>query len=222
MSKTKITASLVLLMAATLILAACQQNTPVAPTIDANAIYTQAAATVAAGLAQTQQALPSPTPTPPPPTPTVTMIVNPTATLNQPGPGNETPTATQAVVLTPMPTNTPAVAQPSVADKAEWVSQSPVDGTEVGKKDVITVKYVLKNVGKTTWTPKYTFRYYAGDKMGSPNDLNLTKEVKPNETVEIVFQLTAPDKSGETNTVWVLTNADGVNFFSVYLKLVVK
>lgn len=222
MLKTRVSAVLILVLAATFILAACQQATPTAPTLDANAIYTQAAATVAAGLAQTQQS--QPTNTPPPPTPTNTMIVNATATLSQPGPGNETPLATGTVVgLTPVPTNTVAVAQPpATGDKAEWVSQDPADNTVVGKKDVVTVRYVLKNSGTTTWTKAYTLRYYAGDRMGSFNDLNMTKEVKPNETVEILFQLTAPDSAKTTSTVWVMTNAEGVNFYSVYLKLNVQ
>jgi len=55
--------------------------------------------------------------------------------------------------------------------------------------------------------------------MGSPNDLNLLKEVKPNETVEIVFEATAPSKLGKTNTIWVLTNAEGQNFYSVFMDL---
>lgn len=221
MLKKKAFASLAIILVATLILAACQQATPVAPTLDANAIYTQAAATVAAGLAQTQQAQPSPTTQPP--TPTNTMEV-PTASVAQPGPGNETPTVTPTgLVFTPIPTNTQAsVAQPSTGDKAELVSQSPADNTVVGKSDVVTVKFVMKNVGTTTWTTAYTFRYYAGDKMGSPNDLNLTKTVAPNETVEIILPLTAPSSAGNTNTIWVLTNAQGVNFSSVFLILVVQ
>jgi len=55
--------------------------------------------------------------------------------------------------------------------------------------------------------------------LGSPNDLNLTKEVKPNQTVEIIFEATAPSAKAKTNSIYVLTNAEGQNFYSVFLAL---
>jgi hypothetical protein len=224
MFKLKIKTGLMLVLVASFVLAACQQATPAAPTLDANAIYTQAAATVAAGLAQTQAS--QPTATTQPATPTFTNIpstnLTPTSTL-QPGTVSETllpgtPSATVSV-LTMVPTATGSGALPSVADKAEWVSQTPTDKTQVTKNSKFLIKYVFKNAGQTTWTTKYTFRYYAGNKLGSPNDLNLIKDVKPNETVEILFEATAPAEKGVTNTIWVLSNADGVNFYSVFLDL---
>jgi hypothetical protein len=47
----------------------------------------------------------------------------------------------------------------------------------------------------------------------------MTKEVKPNDTITFTFAVNIPTKTGETNTVWVMTNAEGLNFYSVYLKL---
>lgn len=227
MFKMKIKTGLMLVLVASFILAACQQATPAAPTLDANAIYTQAAATVAAGLAQTQAS--QPTATTQPATPTLTNIpstnLTPSATL-QPGtvsetllPGTPSATAGTVTALTVVPSATRSAAQPSVPDKAEWVSQTPTDKTQVTKNSKFIIKYVFKNAGTTTWTTKYTFRYYAGNKLGSPNDLNLIKDVKPNETVEILFEATAPAEKGVTNTIWVLSNADGVNFYSVFLDL---
>lgn len=224
MLRIKTTTGLLLILMAAVILAGCQQATPVAPTMDANAIYTQAAATVAAGLAQTQASQPSATPQPATATPTPTNQVE--ATVAQPGPTNGTPAGTTpgaptatVLVLTPIATNTKSAPQSSVPDKAEWVSQSPTDNSQIQVNSKFLVKYVFKNTGTTTWTTAYTFRYYAGDKMGSPNDLNLTKEVKPNQTVEIVFEATAPSTKAKTNSIFVLTNADGQNFYSVFLAL---
>jgi len=225
MLRFKTTTGLSVMLAAAFILAACQQATPVAPTLDANAIYTQAAGTVAAGLAQTQASQSTNTPEPATATPTATQMVE--STVAQPGPGDATqaagvtpgvPTAT-VLVLTPVATNTQSAPQASVPDKAEWVSQSPTDNTEIQVNSKFLIKYVFKNTGTTTWTTGYTFRYYAGEKMGSPNDLNLTKEVKPNQTVEILFEATGPSKAGKTNTIWVLTNAEGQNFYSVFMDL---
>ena len=63
------------------------------------------------------------------------------------------------------------------------------------------------------------FRFFGGEQMGAPNDLNLLKEVKPGESVEILFKMIAPDTKKNTETVWVLTNAEGQNFYNVFLKL---
>ena len=90
MLRSKTTTGLSVILAAAFILAACQQATPVAPTMDANAIYTQAAATVAAGLAQTQASQPSSTPAPATATPTGTATQALNATVAQPGPGGGT------------------------------------------------------------------------------------------------------------------------------------
>ena len=67
MIKKNILAGLIVLVAGSLLLGACSaQQTPTAvPTVDANAIYTQAAQTVQAGMAQTEAAQPA-TPTTPP------------------------------------------------------------------------------------------------------------------------------------------------------------
>jgi hypothetical protein len=81
------------------------------------------------------------------------------------------------------------------------------------------VTFVLKNTGTTTWTKDYQFRFYAGDQMNAPKDLNLTKEVKPNESIEILFTMIAPGEKKNTNSVWVLSNANGQNFYNVFLAL---
>ncbi len=75
MTKKNILAGLILLVAGSLLIAACtpQQTPTTAPTIDANMIYTQAAETVQAGLAQT--------PVPPTSAPTETVAAA-TATMD--------------------------------------------------------------------------------------------------------------------------------------------
>jgi hypothetical protein len=226
--KNKVLTGITVLVIAAFTLAACATPTaPAAPTADANAVYTQAAATVAVGLTQTAEKNPPPTATTAPPTTTPTMVA-PTATQ-----GNATQaatatqasgavqaTATTASGTTPVPTATKASAPaPTTGDKAEWVSQSPVDSTKIQKNATFNVTFVLKNTGTTTWTTKYAFRFYGGDQLDAPNDLNLTKEVKPGESAEILFTLIAPSSPKITNTVWVLSNADGANFYNVFLKL---
>lgn len=220
MYKKTIFLGITLLAICATILAACSApGTPVAPTVDANAIYTQAAATVSAGLAMTQAALPSSTPTTAPTqtlAPTATQAVAlPTLDINASGTQTAlTPSATPLISLTkvaPPPAKSP--------DKAEWVSQSPADKTKIQKGSTFTATFVMKNTGTTTWNKTYTMRYYAGDKMEAPNDLNMTKEVKPGDTIQFTFQMRAPNTVKDTNTVFVLSNPDGANFYSFYINL---
>jgi len=55
-------------------------------------------------------------------------------------------------------------------------------------------------------------------RFGSP-DIKFPKDVKPNESVDLTLSMKAPNRAGEFNTVWVLTNADGANFYTLYLKI---
>lgn len=191
--------------------------TQTVPTTDPVAAYTQAAATVAANLTQDAMSNPQPTATPEPPTNTPPPA-EPSAT---PTLDPALPTATSvAGTSAPVPSATKAAGSvPTVPDQAELIGQSPEDNTVMALNHVFNTQFTLKNTGTTTWTTAYTLRYYAGEKMGAPNDLNLTKEVKPGESITILFQMTAPSTKMDTNTVFVLTNKDGVNFYSMFVKL---
>jgi hypothetical protein len=227
-------AGLTLLLAVSLLLGACSAQPPVVPTatVDANAIYTQAAATVQAGIAQTEAARPTTAPTQTPaPTNTVvdpTLAAGLTATAKavlQPPSGPTAtlapgmPTATKAFAL---PTATLKVVAPAPAktgDKAELSGQSPSDGTSIPKSASFDMNIVLKNVGTTTWSTRYALVYYAGDQLGSPNDFNMPHEVKPGETVKLVFPMTTPDSTGKKKIIWAVRNADGVNFYDLWLEI---
>lgn len=223
---------LIILLAGSLLIGACSpaQPTTTAPTIDANMIYTQAAETVQASIAQTMASQPTAAPT---------QTVAPTNTMDpnmsngmtqtaqavlQPGTaGTAAPTlAGQPTSSVLIPTATSAVVAPPPAatgDKAELSGQTPTDGTNVQKNATFTNTIVLKNVGTTTWTTKYALAFYAGDRMGSPNDFNMPHEVKPNETVRLVFDMKADGSTGKKRTIWALRNAEGVNFYDMWLEL---
>jgi len=236
MSKKNILAGLIILVVGSLLISACsaQQATTPAPTVDANLIYTQAAETVQASIAQTDAVKPPTATQEPQMEPTNTMdpnmaaamtatanaVLNPANAENTPAAGEATPTV--QFTLAPLPTATSAVvSNPPAAtgDKAELVGQDPDDGTSVGKKDVVTTRLTFKNTGTTTWTKAYKLVFYAGDRMGSPYDLNLREEVPPNGETTLTFEMTAPDSAGQKRIIWVLQNPDGVNFYSLYLEL---
>ncbi len=227
MTKKKLLAGLILLAVGSLLIAACsaKQPTTTSPTIDANAIYTQAAQTVQAGLAQTEVVQPT-APATETVQPTNTMDANMVAALTSTAqsvmPGNATATvagqataaATKTLVVLPTATKAVVGSQPkNTGDQASLFAQDPPDGATAHKNDIITVRLTLKNTGTTTWIKgRYALVYYAGDKMGSPNDFQMTKDVKPGDTIQLIFTLTAPDSAGTKKIIWVVQNADGVNF----------
>lgn len=228
MDKKSLLSAFSALMVFGLILSACtSQATPEAPTLDANAIYTQAAETVAAGLALTQQAMPTSTVTPIPPATATPTVINAQAT--QPGP-DATAAATQAaggdVTATLQPSLTPmgaiATAAPATSgDKMEWITNTPADNSKVQKGSFIEVFFTIKNTGTTTWTGDYTIRYFAGDTLGTRPVINFpVQEVKPGETVKLPLgTLQAPQEAKATMTWWKITNAEGKNFGDVTLEL---
>jgi hypothetical protein len=239
MTKKHTLVGLIILVAGSLLITACnaQQPTTTEPTVDANMIYTQAAQTVQAGIAQTAASQPTATMTEmPAPTNTTDPLISAgmTATsqaILQPGTaGTAAPTQSGTTAGQPtlssttsvLPTATSAVVAPPPAatgDKAELTGQTPTDGTSIQKNATFTNTIVLKNVGTTTWTTAYQLVYYAGDRMGSPGDFNMPHEVKPNETVRLVFDMKADANPGTKRTIWAVQNANGVNFYDMWLEI---
>jgi hypothetical protein len=235
MTKKQTLIGLIILVAASLLIAACSgpQATPEIPTVDANTIYTQAAETVQAGFSQTEAANPTAEPTQPPAatntmepetvsgmTATANAILQPAAVAS-PTLSAGQPTLALATAAVGLPTATSAVVAPppqATGDKAELSGQTPTDGTNIQKNASFTTTIVLKNIGTTTWTPSYALTFYAGDQMGSPKDFNMPHDVKPNESVRLVFDMKASDSTGSKRTIWAVRNADGVNFYDLWLE----
>jgi hypothetical protein len=223
------------LVAVTMLVTACSgpQTTPTtAPTIDAKLIYTQAAQTVQAGQALTQAAKP--------PTVTPTQAMPPTATMDaamaqgltataeavlKAGGATATPTgqagvtiptATLAAGIIPTATKSNA-ALPPIADKCEWVSNSPSDNTKLTKNSAFDAVIKVKNSGTTTWNTKYAMRYYAGERMAVPSDYFIQKEVKPNEVYTFQFEMKTPSSTGKKEVLIVIQNPDGRNMCFINL-----
>jgi hypothetical protein len=123
-----------LILLAAVVLAACGPSTPPTPTLDANAVITQVAQTVEAGLAQTQAALPSLTPT---------NTVQPTATA----------TITPAITSTPFTINTPTFSAPLPGttggpDKLKFVEDVTIpDGTVFKAGEGFDKTWKIENIG---------------------------------------------------------------------------
>lgn len=204
----KIRGGILLTVLLLLTLAACS-NPNATPTISPEMVYTQAAQTVAAGLTQT-------------------AVLVPTATSTSTPPPTNTPAPTQAVTATSADATTPVtLASPTRStgpDKAEWVAQSPGDGTVFAAGEDFTLVWTVKNTGSTTWTTDYQLRFYLGDASlrFKASDIKLPKEVKPNDTVDLSLWMEAPFNAGDYTTIWVLSTNEGVNFYPLTFTLKVS
>lgn len=195
--------TVVLLTAVIAGISACSAATPAVPTQNPDSLVTQAAQTVAAQFTQTAAAAPQatsttePTITPVPPTPT-TAVEQPT----QPPAATNTPPA-------PAKPNQPAVTD----DNASFVADVTVpDGTGAVAGSVFPKTWRIKNTGKTTWTAAYTLVFIDGERMNAPDKIDMPKEVRPGETVDLTVNLTAPTKAGSYQAFYRLRNASGQYF----------
>ncbi len=188
-----------------LTLAACSPGSQAAPTIDANTVYTQAAGTVMAQLTQAAALTPSATATTAP-----SNTPEPTKAVEQPSAQAPLPT----LATTPIPVASATKALP--ADRAEYLGQGVADNTKFDPGANFTMMWKFKNTGATTWTTSYLMRFYTGDQLGAPATVKFPKEVKPGDTVELSVNMRTPNNAGSYNSIWVLTNADGLNFSTLF------
>ena len=214
---------MVLTVAVLALLPACRTATPAAPTVDPNAIYTQAVLTVQAGLTETAAAAPTatatpeptattaPTATPEPPTPTVA------STLAQPQPGS----ATQAPAATSAPAAAPTVALGKAGDHCQFGSQSPADGFSILGGEQKQVYWSLVNTGTTTWTTGYKLTFVGGRQMSGTTSVPVEKDVKPGDKYEFYTIVVGPTTKGTFTSYWKLFNGGGAAFCEVYMKYVV-
>lgn len=201
-----------------LLVTACGPSAQKTPTVDANAVITQAAQTVAAQLTQN----PPPAPTPAPTNPSL-----PGPTPNEPTP-TSAPLPAQPTPTSPLPpTTAPTTAAAASQDNASFVADVTIpDGTGAAPGVQFEKTWRIKNTGQTTWTTAYSLVPIDGERMGSPDSIAMPKEVRPGETVEIAVKLTAPTKPGSYQTFFRLRNANG-QFFrldgtgDLWLKIVV-
>jgi len=199
---------LILILTLTIVISGCQPKAPVEPTLDANAIFTQAAETVGAKLTLTALSMPTETSSP---------TLAPTNTQSP-------PTATETIAATSLnPLSSVTITLAPNPNKMEFVGDVTIPDGQIipsGAKFIKTWK--VKNVGTTTWTSNFKIRLWAGGQYGAAASILLGKEVKPNEEAEISIEFTAPLNNGEYYSMWILSDQDEANFgVPFYVKFVV-
>lgn len=216
MARTKKSIAMIGIWLGLLLTSACNASTPTStPTVDLNPLRTEVASTVLAEVTRDLALTPSATPIP---SPTVTPVPSLTATLAP----SSTPAQPDTTATGPEATSTSETPGTPTADLAEWVSQSVADRTVFTPGEAFTITWRLKNVGTSTWTPAYLFRFYSGNAFGAPQEILLGQEVVPGETVDISISMKAPTALGDYRSDWVLSNELKSNFKQpVYLEITV-
>jgi len=176
-----------------------------------------------------QAPIPTPTETPTPtkqpsPTPQPTRMPTEAPLPTQPIPQVPTLAITAtlpSLALTPTKTAVAAVPAQAVADQYLFVSQNIADGSTVSSGESIHIVWTVKNVGKTTWTTKYMWRYFAGVKPET-TVYYFPKNISNGQSIDVDVIFTAPSTAGKYSTWWKLTNDQGQNFGDVSFAFVVK
>jgi hypothetical protein len=239
--------ALMILMTATLALAACNVGATPAPTIDANAINTAALGTAMAQISAQQTmtafAAPSATSLPTNAPVSLTSVSLPTASGALPTAGGILPT----VSFNSTPNTTPLAGFTSVAgspiaptsagiigdtkagcNDGAFVGETLPDKSVIGAGKDFTKAWEIKNTGTCPWDDGYVFAFQPD--LSSPGiegyDITINERnefTKTNHSQSFVVKLTAPKTPGEYKGYWKLKSDDGTYFGPlVYFHIVVK
>lgn len=221
--------ALLVLLSATLALAACGARAEATPTLDINAINTAIVGTTVAQLSAqfTQTALAAP-PTPTPqPTDTPISLSPPTISFDA--------SPTPAFGLTPLPGFTPLASPAAPAGTAalgdacnNFVFEGDVtipDGATLKPGEDFEKIWKIRNTGNCTWDDGYALVFIAGDRAIDPVDFEFTKSddfVAPGAAINIGIWLTAPLAEGSYQGHWRMRTDNGYYFgtiLSVYFNV---
>jgi hypothetical protein len=233
--------TLLILLTATLTLAACNVGATPAPTVDVNAINTAAVATAMGQISAqlTQTALAAPTNTPPPtvtPLPLVTSALPTTAGGAAPTAGvpgaiptlsfNTTPNTTALPGFTPVSGTSAAptaVLGDSCNNSVYIADVTYPDNTVVKPGADFQKVWRVQNTGTCLWDDGYKLAFIAGDKALDPISFEFKDSadfVSGGETADLGVPLTAPLAEGTYSATWRMQSDNGV-FFGTMLTVVI-
>jgi len=208
-------------------LSGCNIGATPAPTIDVNAIYTQAAQTAIAGfsaqMTQTAQAMPPTALATNTPLATFTML--PTfPPLGTVVPGTTALPGTTSVLPTPLGLGSPTAAVVSCNNSA-FMGETIPDGTVFKPGADFTKTWTLQNTGTCKWDDGYVFAFVAGDKLDG-YDVALKKSsdfIDPGESITFSIDMTAHIAENTYEGCWKMKDDQGY-FFGTFacVNIVVK
>ena len=177
-------------------------------TDDVNAVYTNAAATLAVQQLTLQAASPSVTPT--------TVTQTPSATLTP----QVSPTLFVLQTSTVAPLGGGGASGAVGCDNSAYVSDVTYpDDTVVTPGQAIVKTWKLQNTGTCAWTATYKVSFVSGNAMGGTTT-PIGISVAAGQSADISVNMTAPATAGDALGYWILTNDSGQNFgSSFYIKV---
>jgi hypothetical protein len=118
-----------------------------------------------------------------------------------------TPTLTFTITPSPTPTRT--------VDQADWIKQSPVDGTILSPGQDFDMVWTIKNTGINPWTPNYKYAFARGARVHKfDSSYTINRTVGVDETIDLLVDMEAPREPGGYTTVWRLLNDKGEAFYT--------
>ena len=170
---------------------------------EVNAVYTNAAATLAIKQMTLQAASPSVTPTLPTPTASATFTPQPLATI---------PTS-QGVSTS---SSSGGASGAMGCNNSLFVSDVTVpDDTVMTPGQSFTKTWKLQNTGSCAWSTSYKVSFVSGNAMGGTTTA-LVAAVQPGQSGDISVAMKAPTTAGDAIGYWILTNDSGQNFGSTF------
>jgi Ig-like domain from next to BRCA1 gene len=230
---------LLILLTATLTLAACNVGATPAPTVDVNAINTAAVATAMGQISAqlTQTALAAPSDTPPPsvtPLPLVTSALPTAAGGASPTAGglptlsfNTTPNTTPVGGITSVvasPAGPTASLGDSCNNSAYIADVTYPDNTVIRPGINFEKIWRVQNTGTCTWDEGYKLVFIAGDRALDPYTFEFRRSadfVAGGETADLGIDLTAPLREGTYTATWRMQSDTGF-FFGTLLTVVIE
>jgi next-to-BRCA1 protein 1 len=226
------------LLAAALLMTACNMGATPAPTVDVNAVNTAAVATAMGQLSAqfTETALAAPPTSAPTDTAIALSTFPPTASGALPTVSfNSTPGAgtTPLPGFTPLaspiaPTASGPLTTANGCNDAAFVGETIPDKTQFSAGKDFSKAWQLQNTGTCTWDEGYMFAFLADVSSTSlvGRDVVIRSSddaTKPGHSQTFVVHLTAPDQAGEYISYWKMKDAAG-NFFGprVSVDIIVK
>ena len=210
-----------LILILVVLVSACGGQSTAEPTMDVDALLTQAVGTFAASMNQTQTAMV--TPATETPTPTVTVTVTPFS-FDTP---IAQPTVTQFVPVQVFPTlvlptvtgtqYTPTVNPSTLGSGCNNLlliqDMTIPDGTVMLPGMDFTKTWKVANTGTCDWVYQYQLVLVSGDAMGGkPGKLNTV--VAAGKWTQFSIGMTAPPRAGTFTGVWRLGTQNGTTFGS--------
>lgn len=177
---------------------------------EVNAVYTNAAETLA--VQQMTLAASSPTITPvlatETPTATITPLVSPTTFIQQP-----------LVTNTVAPIGGGGSGAVGCNNSAYVADVTLPDDTVVTPGQALTKTWKLLNNGSCAWNATYNVTFVSGNAMGGVTT-PIGISVAPGQSADVTVKMTAPATAGDVIGYWILTNDNGEKFgTSFYIKV---